>query len=170
MTDHRRLLSRLPERRGPEIPSLEAWFAERGASAWNRLHDVGRGDPALIDDAALAVATAHAATSPGSHAALLIMLAARDESRRARLVEDCLAHLARFPGPALRAAGYQLHEYHRLLDARWLAAARAHYALDSEGAWGVFEAAAMYQPEFLAAEDVPCSTRGAPTSRATTRW
>jgi hypothetical protein len=59
MADHRRLLSRLPERRGPEIASLEAWFAEHGQNAWNRLHDVGRSDPALIDDEAVRPAMRH---------------------------------------------------------------------------------------------------------------
>ncbi|HEX3133465.1 MAG TPA: hypothetical protein VHX44_07765 [Planctomycetota bacterium] len=155
MADHRRLLSRLPERRGAEIASLEAWFAEHGQNSWNRLHDVGRNDPTLIDDEAVAIATTHAAESPGSHAALLIMLAARDEKRRKLLVDACLAHLARHPGPTLRAAGYQLHEYHCLIDARWIAAAKTHYTCDTEGAWGVLEAAAMYESEFLTADDIP---------------
>jgi len=153
--DHRRLLSCLPERRGPEVASLEAWFAAHGAQAWNRLHDVGRGDPTLIDDDAVAIAATHAAVSPGSHAALLIMLAARDESRRQRLVDQCLTLVGQHPGPALRAAGYQLHEYHRLIDGRWISAAKNHYASDNDGAWGVFEAAAMYQPDFLTPQDIP---------------
>lgn len=83
------------------------------------------------------------------------MLAARDQTRRERLAGDCLAFLAVHPGEALRAAGYQLHEYHRLIDARWITAAKKHYANDTEGAWGVLEAAAMYEPEFLTPEDIP---------------
>jgi hypothetical protein len=155
MPDHRRLLARLGERHQPPVEHLEAWFALHGQRAWNRLHDVGRGDPTLIDDDAVAIASVHAGESADSHAALLIMLAARDSARRARLVEACLVHLARHPGPSLRAAGYHLHEYHRLIDARWISVAKTHYTDDTDGAWGVLEAAAMYQPEFLTPEDIP---------------
>lgn len=155
MNDHRLLLSRLSERRGDAVASIAEWFATRGAQAWNRLHDVGRGAPTLIDDAVLAIATQQVALCPGCHVALLIMLAARDEGRRTRLAAEALAHLTQHPAAALGAAGYHLHEYHRQIDAQWITAAKTHYAADTEGAWGILEAAAMYEPEFLAPEDIP---------------
>jgi len=151
---HHHLLSRLYDRHGPVVESLEDWFSQRGSRAWDRLHDLGRNDPALIDEEVLAAAAGHRAQCPGGHAALLIMLAARASDRRASLMERCLAHLEEYPGPTLQAAGYHLHEYHRLIDARWIAAAMTHLDGVGEGAWGVVEAAAMYQPDFLSFEQI----------------
>jgi hypothetical protein len=36
-------------------------------------------------------------------------------------------------------AGYNLHEYHPLLDAQWLADADRLFDHDPDGAWGIFE-------------------------------
>jgi hypothetical protein len=149
MSDHRQLLTSLRENHQPVAEDLATWFAERVGRNWDRLFQVGRRDPGLVDDDALDLAAAYGAERALELAALLIMIAGRDPKRSEALNTRCLAEVAKHPAASLRAAGYHLHEYHRLIDARWIAAARTHYDHDPAGAWGILSAAAMYESEFL---------------------
>ncbi len=135
--------------RGPEAASLDEYVEKAGQEAWNRLCDAARSSPGMFDDEAIEWLKAHAHVQPGSVVCCLIHLAKKDRDRRAALSEAARAVIARNAGQGLGAAGYHLHECHPVIDHEWLAAARAWFDADPEGAWGILEAAAMYEPEFV---------------------
>ena len=151
---HEQLISHLRQRRQPPFKTLDEYYAEAGVEVVNRMCDVARQSPDLVDDAALDWASKHLDDSAGAFFSLLIHLAARDEKRRARMIDLFRKLLPEHPAPALGAAGYHLHEHNLLLDAEWLDAADRWFDRNTEGAWGILEAAAMYRspivtPEFL---------------------
>jgi len=151
---HEQLISLLRQRRHPPLRTLDEYYAEAGAEVLNRMCDVARRSPELVDDAALDWADGHPEPSAGSLFALLIILMAKDEARRPALRARFRNHLPALAGPALGAAGYQLHEHCRILDGEWLDLADREYDRDTEGAWGIVEAAAMYRPTLLTPEFV----------------
>jgi hypothetical protein len=146
---HESLLARLRSHRGPEVSTLDEYFKTSGQEAWNRLNDVARGNPGAVDDEAVEWAAARIADAPGSLFHLLLTIAAKDEERRARMIARFRSLMPAHPGPALHCAGYNLHEYNFLLDDEWLAAADALFDHNPEGAWGIFESAAMYQKKYV---------------------
>jgi hypothetical protein len=146
---HQSLISRMRSHRGPEVASLDEYFAQSGNEVFNRMNDVARTSPGTVDDAAVDWAVSRIAESPGSVFALFLNIAAREEERRERMIARYRSLMAAHPGPALRCAGHNLHEYHRLLDAEWLAAADRMFDLDPEGAWGIFESAALYEKRLV---------------------
>jgi len=148
------LLNHLRGYRGPEAATLDEYFDRAKQEAWNRMCDTARSSAKVIDDAALEVAVRRRAEAPGSFFALLIYMAAKDAERRDAMTALFRKHLPEHPGRALAAAGYNLHEFHPLLDREWIATARAHFDADPEGAWGIVEAAAMYEPHCLTDEDL----------------
>lgn len=134
--------------------SLEEFFRAGGERAWGHLRDAARAQPGLFDDALVGWIVAHLDDSPRSAFAALLDLAGRDKGRAAALVARFRELMPSRLEPALAAAGYNLHEYCRLLDARWIADAREHYAAHPEGAWGIVTAAAWYAPDLLPPETV----------------
>jgi hypothetical protein len=146
---HQALISLMRSRRGPEVGTLEEYFKEKGQEAWNRLNDVAHGNPSAVDDGVVEWAAARMAEAPGSFFYLLLNIAAKDENRREGMIARYRSLMPVHPGPALRCAGHNLHEYNFLLDDEWLAAADALFEHDPEGAWGIFEAAAMYRPKYV---------------------
>jgi hypothetical protein len=150
--DHKALISRMRSRHGPEVETLDEYLAEAGQEVFNRLNDVARSSPTSVDDAAVEWVVSRIAEAPGSVFYVLLNIAARDENRRERMIARYRSLMETHPAPALRCAGYNLHEYHRLLDAGWLAAADRLFDHDPEGAWGIFESAAMYEREFVTPE------------------
>lgn len=149
---HRSLIAAMRSRRGPEVESLDAYLEQFGFEVFNRLNDVARSSPELVDGAAVEWAVGHADRSPGSVLALLLNLSAKDPDRRAELRGPCRTLLAAHPAEGLRCAGYNLHEHHFLLDDEWLAAAHELFDQDPEGAWGIFESASMYEPHLIREE------------------
>ncbi len=148
------LLNHLRGYRGPEAATLDEYFDRAKQEAWNRMCDAARGNARIVDDAAIEVAVRRRAEAPGSFFALLIYIAAKDAERRDAMIALFRKHLPEHPGRALAAAGYNLHEFHRLLDRQWIADARAHFDADPEGAWGILESAAMYERHCVSPEDV----------------
>lgn len=146
---HEQLISRMRSHRGPEAASLEEYFTNSGADVFHRMADVARSSPGLIDDVAVDWAMSRAAGSPGSVFAILVNLMAKAPERRAALLARCRSLLDAHPGPVLHSAGYWFHEFHPLLDEGWLAAADRLFDRDPEGAWGIFEAASMYESELI---------------------
>src|SRR6185503_16415378 len=143
-----RLLSMLRSRRGPEVASLDEYFQKSGQEVFDRMNDVARRTPGAIDEEALAWALKNIAHSPASVFFLLINIAAGDEARRDATLARYRELMKEHPGPALRVAGIHLHEYNRLLDGEWIDAADRLFDHEPEGAWGIFESAAMYRPKF----------------------
>ncbi|MBV8878522.1 MAG: hypothetical protein JO332_01030 [Planctomycetaceae bacterium] len=152
--NHEQLISRMRQRHEPQLKTLDDYYTIAPGEVMNRLCDVGRQSPQLIDAAALEWASRHLGDHAGSFFALLINLAARDKERRASLLAQYLSLVPQHPGPALHTAGYYLHEYHVLLDAGWIALADRDFDHDPEGAWGIFEAASMYEWEFITPRDI----------------
>jgi hypothetical protein len=146
---HQSLISRMRSHRGPEVASLDEYFAQSGQEVFNRMNDVARMSPGTVDDAAVDWAVSRIAESPGSVFALFLNIAAREEERRARMIGRYRSLMAAHPGPSLHCAGTNLHEYHRLLDAEWLEAADRMFEQDPEGAWGIFESAALYEKHLI---------------------
>lgn len=146
---HESLISRMRSHRGPEVASLDEYFAQSGVDVFHRMADVARSNPNLIDDAAVDWAMTRAAEGPGSVFSMLLNLAAKAEPRRAALMARARSLLEAHPQPVLHSAGYWFHEFHYLLDEGWLAAADRLFDRDPEGGWGVFEAAAMYERELI---------------------
>ncbi len=134
--------------------SLDEHFRAHGDGAWGPLRDAARSDPRIFDAAMVDWIAARLPSCPAAAFSALLDLAARDPDRREALVGRFRELMESHPGPALAAAGYNLHEYHRLLDGRWIADARLHFDAGPEGAWGIATSAAYYAPELLAAEDV----------------
>ncbi len=143
------LLSQIRDRRGPEAATLDEYLAKAGHEAWNRLRDVARRSPEAVTDEAVECAARRAAEAPGSFFALLLDLAARNPARRERLVLRFRELMPLHPGPALGAAGYNLHEYQAILDEGWITIARDFFDHNPEGAWGIVESAAMYQKHLV---------------------
>ncbi|MEK7468027.1 MAG: hypothetical protein AAB074_11480 [Planctomycetota bacterium] len=144
-----RLLHYIRYWRGPEAASLDEYLEKAGQDAWNKLCDTARSQPAMIDDEVVAWLIANAHRAPGSVVASFLQVARQDHHRRAALSEAAREVIARNEGKGLGAAGYHLHECHYVLDNEWISVARAWFDADPEGAWGIVEAAAMYEPEFL---------------------
>ncbi len=140
--------------RDPDATTLDEYFDKAGHEAWSRLRQLARSNPGPIDDTMLEFATRRIADCPGAYFALLLDIAFKDDSRAARMVELFRNTIARHPGEALGAAGYNLHEYNRLHDPSWIALAREHFDANPEGAWGIFESAAMYQQKCIVEADI----------------
>ncbi|HVR82846.1 MAG TPA: hypothetical protein VMU54_00955, partial [Planctomycetota bacterium] len=151
---HEQLISRMRQRQQAPFKSLDEYYAEAPGEVLNRMCDVGRQSPSLVDDAAIDWALRHLDEHAGSFFALLIQIAARDPNRRAALLSQYHSLLGQHPSPALSVAGYQLHEHNALLDSSWIELADRHFDANPDGAWGIFESAAMYRPEHLTPEDV----------------
>lgn len=147
--DHHPLLSMLKSHRGPDAATLDEYFDRAGQEAWNRLNDLARRSWKAVGDEVLDWAEKRMAETPGSYFYLLLNIAMKDDERRAALVARYRRLLPVHPKEGLRCAGYNLHEYNALLDDDWLAAADAHFDHDADGAWGIFESAAMYRPKFI---------------------
>ncbi|KAF0246927.1 MAG: hypothetical protein FD180_286 [Planctomycetota bacterium] len=143
------LISYLRGWRGPEAASLDEYLEKAGQQAWNQLCDTARSSPGQFDGEVVSWLVANAVRSPGSVVASLLQVARQDFGRRAALSEAAREVIARNAGQGLGAAGYHLHECHPVIDDQWLSVARAWFDADPEGAWGIVEAAAMYEPEFL---------------------
>jgi hypothetical protein len=154
VTKRHPILSHVRSRRGSEIETLDAWLDEAAHEAWSHLRSMARGYAHLVDAEALEVAVRRRGESPPAFFALLLDIAFKDPARRAAMLDLFRAHLPEHPGPALGAAGYNLHEYHALLDRGWIALARERFDASPEGAWGIVEAAAMYERHCLTPEDV----------------
>ncbi|HYF00116.1 MAG TPA: hypothetical protein VEJ18_14445 [Planctomycetota bacterium] len=148
------LLEQLRRRHDPEAATLDEFFGRAGQEAWNRICDLARRNPQHVDAEALAFLAGRCAEAPGSFACLLIVVAAKDPARREEATRLLREQLPRFPARVLAAAGYNLHEFHRALDRTWIDDALRLMPHEPEGAWGVLEAAAMYEPHLLTAADV----------------
>jgi hypothetical protein len=148
------LVEILRQGRGVEAATLEEYFEKAGMEAWNRLCDYARSNGGQVDDATIEIAAREMARSPGSFFHLLIIISARVPERREKLIALFREHLPAHPGPALRTAGYNLHEFHVLMDRTWIDDAFRFHDHHPEGAWGILESAAMYESEFLRGEDV----------------
>lgn len=146
---HENLISHMRGWRGPDAHSLDEYVEKAGQEAWNRLCDAARSSPGMFDDDAVEWLIAHSALQPATVVCCLIFVARTDLARRSKLSEAARAVIAQNAGKGLGAAGYHLHECHPVIDDQWIAAARAWFDADPEGAWGIVEAAAMYEPEFL---------------------
>jgi hypothetical protein len=131
----------------------ELFFAE-GEKGWDGLRDAARSMPEAFDDAVADEIASRLAAAPRLVFGALLDVAGRAPERAARLIERYRELLKTHPGPGLAAAGYNLFEYHRLLDERWIADARSLYDADPEGAWGIATSAASYEPRLLRDEDV----------------
>jgi len=146
---HQQLLSHLRQRQHPPITTLDEYYAEAGPEVLNRMCDVARRSPGLIDAAALEWAAGRLDGAAGPYFALLINLIAKDAERRSALRELFRKHAADHPADALRVAGHWLHEYCRHLDPEWIDWADRLYDQNPEGSWGVVYSAAQYRPELL---------------------
>jgi hypothetical protein len=146
---HELLISRMRSHRGPEVASLDEFFAQSGQDVFNRMNDVARQSPQVVDDAAVDWAVSRIGESPGSVFYLLLNIAWKDESRREKMIARYRSLMAAHPQAALKCAGYNLHEYNQLLDAEWMAAADGLFDHDPDGTWGIFESAAMYQSHLI---------------------
>ncbi len=146
-------VARKISRRGG-FATLDEVFKAEGARAWSELRGVTHSAPHLCGEDVANWIEAHAAESPSTAFAALLDLAAQDTPDRAKYVARCRALMEKHPGPALSAAGYNFHEYCRLLDARWIADARKYFDADPEGGFGIATAAASYAPKIFSDEDV----------------
>lgn len=142
------------QRHQSEVKTLDDYFALAPGEVMNRLCDVARQSPQLLDEAAIDWASRHLGDSAGGFFNLLIQIAARDPERRAALLATYRKLLPEHPVAALGAAGYSLHEHNALLDAGWIEIADRHFDRNPDGAWGIFESAAMYRPQFITPADV----------------
>ncbi len=142
------------QRHEASLRTLDDYYAVAPGEVLNRMCDVGRQSPSLVDEAAIDWASRHLDEHAGAFFALLIQIAARDEGRRAALLARYQALLRDHPSPALSAAGYHLHEHNALLDAGWIDLADRHFDANPDGAWGLFESAAMYRPAFITPDHV----------------
>lgn len=140
------------------MADLARWIGRDGLlrepESWHRLREAARANPAVVDGEVLDWLAAHIAQEPRTVFAALLDVAGRDEQRAPVIVARYRELMKSHPGPALGAAGYNLHEYNHLLDRQWIADARALFDHDVEGAWGIALAASAYAPEVLAPEDV----------------
>jgi hypothetical protein len=139
----------LGRRSNAPLPTLDEFFAERGQRAWDRLCDAARAGPDLITDEVVEWASRRSDQAPGSLFAGFLNVAARDDRRRDELIGRCRRLAEARPGAVLGAAGFHFHEHNRLLDEEWLRLAEVHFDAHTEGAWGIFEAAAMYRPDLI---------------------
>jgi hypothetical protein len=152
--DHHILISRMRQRHDSTLKTLDEYYAEAGGEVLNRLCDVGRQNPQMIDEAAIDWAAGHLGDHGGAFFAMLIELAARDEARRKPLLARYQAMLPEHPAQGLGAAGYRLHEHNILLDPGWIELADRLFHHNPDGAWGIVESAAMYRPSVLHPEIV----------------
>src|SRR5688572_22592356 len=138
-------------RRGRDVgaATLEEYFAKGGYEPWNRLCDYARSHGGQVDDATLDLAAREMGRAPGSFFALLLILAAKQPERREKAIALFREHLPRFPAEAMASAGYNLHEFHFLMDRTWIDDAFRFHDQGPEGAWGILESAAMYESKFL---------------------
>ncbi|MCC6741932.1 MAG: hypothetical protein IT452_23130 [Planctomycetia bacterium] len=135
--------------RGPDAATLDEFVEKAGNEAFSRLCDAARSSPEQFDAGVLAWLEERAEKAPWAAVCCFLHVANKDWRRRRELNEAARRVIARFGGQGLGAAGYHLHECHVAMDDEWLAAARAWFDADPEGAWGILEAAAMYEPEFV---------------------
>jgi hypothetical protein len=161
---HELLISRMRLHRASEVRTLDEYFEQSGPEVFDRLSEVGRQNPALVDDEAIEWALKRMEKFSGWIFGLLFNIAARDPDRRNALIARYRALLDLHPESGLASAGNYLHEYHRLHDAQWLDAAVRHFDHNPEGAWGIFKAASMYEarlitPDLLEAFEARRGTR-----------
>jgi len=138
--------------RSPEVHSLDEYFEKFGWEAFNRLNDVARQSPKTVDEEAIEWAVKRIAEGPGSVFYLLLNIAARDPERQASMIARYRSLLDAHPKEGLDCAGTNLHEYHPLLDAEWLAAGVRLFDHSPEGAWDLFKAASMYESHLITPE------------------
>src|SRR5437868_11576277 len=98
--DPRILLNSLRTRRSIEVDTLEEYFAQAPAEAWERLFAVACSNTKAVDDEALEWAIARMGASPGTVFAVLIKISAMDEDRRKHLLDRYLALLPIHPEQA----------------------------------------------------------------------
>src|SRR5688572_19581675 len=103
-------------KRDAEAATLEELFEKSGMEAWNRLCDYARAHAGQVDDASLDVAAREMRRSPSSFLCLLLIPAARLPERRGTYVAMLRGRLPAHPAEALSTAGYNLHEFHYVLD------------------------------------------------------
>jgi hypothetical protein len=147
-----RLLRALHDRSG-EPASLDAWL-DRGGEAWNRLRDLARSRPSLLDGEAIDTLDRRCGEAPHSFFALLLDVAARDEDRREAAVARFRRLMPAHRQAAMSVAGFNLHEYQHLLDRDWVALALSDLDSGNEGGWGIVTASAMYRPDLLGADEL----------------
>ncbi len=148
------LIQQLRQGRGPQAASLEEYFAAAKQSAWNELRNLARRAPGAVSDEVIDWTSKRLDEAPGSFFALLLDVAAKDPERRGRLIERFRREFPRHPKEALDAAGYNLHEYHDLLDRGFVDLALAHHDASPEGAWGILESTSMYEAQLLSPADL----------------
>ncbi|HEX7897543.1 MAG TPA: hypothetical protein VF950_07265 [Planctomycetota bacterium] len=148
------LMDYLRRGRDVEAQTLEEYFEKGGFEPWNRLCDYARSNGARVDEETLKLAEREMARAPGSFFCLLLILAAKDPDRRGAAIAKIREHLHAHPKEALRTAGYNLHEFHSVLDRTWIEDAFRYHDHDPEGAWGILESAAMYESKLLRWKDV----------------
>lgn len=143
------LISHIRGWRGPDAASLDEYVEKSGNEAFSRLCDAARSSPEHFDGDVLAWLEARADRAPWAVVCCCVHIAKKDPQRRLEMNRTARRVIARLNGQGLGSAGYHLHECHLAMDDEWLAAARAWFDADPEGAWGILEAAAMYEPEFV---------------------
>ena len=151
---HDYMVERLRQRRDTPVATLEEYFASGGYEPWNQMRNLARRAPESVPDEVIDWLVPRLDAAPGSFFALLLDVAAKAPERRARMVEVFRREFARHPAEALASAGYNLHEYHYVIDRSWIDLALEHHDANPEGAWGILESACMYETEFLAPADL----------------
>ena len=130
--------------------SLEEYLLQKQQAAWDRIRNLAPRYAHLLDDEMLDWLAGRIDQAPHSYCALLLDVAAADEHRQEQVVKRFRQLLPAHAEAALSAAGYNLHRYCRLLDGTWIDDALRYVDVVPEGAWGIFTAAAMYQPSAIA--------------------
>jgi hypothetical protein len=146
---HELLISRMRSRQSSELRTLEEHFERFGLETFNRMNDVARQSPGVVDEEAVEWAVKRIADAPGSVMYLLLTIAWKDEPRRASMIARYRTLLEAYPKEGLQVAGIHLHEYHPLLDEEWLAAAVRLYEHNPGGAWDLFKAASVYESRLI---------------------
>ena len=151
---HESLIHQLRQGRGPQAATLEDYFSQAKHAAWNELRNLARRSAGSVPDDVIEWTSKRLEESPGSFFALLLDVAAKDKERRGAMIERFHRHFPRHPKEALDAAGYNLHEYHYLLDRAFVDLALAHHDASPEGAWGILESTSMYEAQLLTPADL----------------
>jgi len=135
-----------------DLVGLTTLLDAQGEKAWDQLRDSARRSPSVFSDQALALLGEHASEAPRTFFALLLDIAARDPLRHDVAVALFMRLMPVHVAEALASAGYNLHEYCRILSADWVALAMRHVDANPQGAWGILDSAAMYRPGLILPE------------------
>jgi hypothetical protein len=149
---HELLLSRMRMHRSPDYRTLDEYFEHSPQEVFNRMNDVARQSPELVDEEAVEWAIRRIENFSGSVFALLFNLAAKNRARGASLIARYRSLMEAHPATGLGCAGHYLHEYHPLFDDEWLVAAVRYFDHNPEGAWDMFKAASMYESHLITPE------------------